>query len=478
MRDTDRSKTLSKIALAAMALLLVGAIVFYRERMFADTSFIGFSIINNQDFAIQHGRNGSFISQVIPLLGAKLHLPLRALLVGYSVGFNLFFLAVVAILAYGYKQYKLVVTMSLYYVLFVSYSYYWACTEISQAIAWMFLLLGTLMHYGGKKHGTLIVMLPFIVLAYCTISTHLIVLLPMGYLWLYFILDKDEWPFSIKQTLLFTMVLGAVIAVRHFATSADHHSYEDGIVHDVTHFSIADIIRTFSTPVVKCFFIRVATIYWPAIPVFIAGIVALFRQKKKLLAVYSILAVLGYIIIMGLAYGSLDEHVLLFHIEAEWASIAVMVATPFVLAFLPTLNIHTGVIVLSLLFIVRFAYILNAYPAFHWRVIFEEEVLAQMRKKDIPKLAIIENSQLREKLMLTWPLPEETMFLSATDGDVPGKTFLLVNSDDKAILKIAADPRFFTTTFAAINQRALNAVYFNFDTVTPYKITTYEELFK
>ncbi|MES2701882.1 MAG: hypothetical protein V4649_04540 [Bacteroidota bacterium] len=471
-------KTLSKIALAAMAVLLVGSVVCYHERMFADTAFIGFSIINNQEFAIQHGRNGAFISQLIPMLGAKLHLPLKALLIGYSVGFNLFFFAVAAVLVYAYRQYKLAILMALYYVLFITHSYYWACTEVSLAIAWMFLLLGTLLYFGKRKIHPAITLVPFVLLAYCTISTHLITLIPTAFLWLYFILDKDEWPYSLKQSILFTAVLAAVVAVRSLSTAASHHPYENSIVHDVTHFSIADIIHTFSSPVVTTFFNRVATIYWPAIPVFIAGIIALFRQGKKLLAVYSIVAVLGYIVIMGLAYGNLDNNVLLFHIEAEWASLAVIAAAPFVTAFLPAINARMAVVALSLLFVVRFLYIGNACSLFHWRVTFEQKVLAEMRKKGISKMAIVETAELREKLMLTWALPEETMLLSAEAGEMPQRTFFLVNPDDKDALQTAADPKMFKSAFGPIDKRGLNATYFAIDTTTPYKVVTYAELFK
>ncbi|MFI5196881.1 MAG: hypothetical protein ACHQD8_07305, partial [Chitinophagales bacterium] len=85
-------KKLAKISLAAMGVLFVLGAIFYKERvLFADASFILFAIINDNHFAIQVERYGSFITQLFPYLGQKLHLPLNTLMFLYGISFNLFF---------------------------------------------------------------------------------------------------------------------------------------------------------------------------------------------------------------------------------------------------------------------------------------------------------------------------------------------------------------------------------------------------
>jgi len=67
-------RKLANIAFAAMGALFVLAILFYKERvLFADAAFIAFHIINDKKLAIQENRYGSFITQVVPLFGQKLH---------------------------------------------------------------------------------------------------------------------------------------------------------------------------------------------------------------------------------------------------------------------------------------------------------------------------------------------------------------------------------------------------------------------
>src|SRR5436189_1245756 len=92
-------KQSSKVALAAMAVLLIGAFVLYRERaLFADGAFLTFNIINYKTLAIQWNRYGSIVSQIFPWVGAKVGFPLRTILLGYAVSFNVFYFLVAAIL--------------------------------------------------------------------------------------------------------------------------------------------------------------------------------------------------------------------------------------------------------------------------------------------------------------------------------------------------------------------------------------------
>src|SRR5436305_13132006 len=85
------------VSLAAMCLLWVGSIIYYKERMlFADDAYISFNIANYREIGIQEGRYGSFITQLGPYCAQALHLSLRSVLVVYSMTFNLFYLSVAA----------------------------------------------------------------------------------------------------------------------------------------------------------------------------------------------------------------------------------------------------------------------------------------------------------------------------------------------------------------------------------------------
>ncbi len=65
------------LPVAAIGALLLLSLVFYRERMlFIDAPHILFRISNNGALQITEHRYGSFITQLFPLAGSWLHLPL------------------------------------------------------------------------------------------------------------------------------------------------------------------------------------------------------------------------------------------------------------------------------------------------------------------------------------------------------------------------------------------------------------------
>ena len=256
----DTLKKISVVALCAMVTLLAGAIIFYKERVFfADTSFYIFTVVNSRGFCIQYNRYGAFITQLLPMLGQKLHLPLKILLMSYVVSFNLFFLTVAMLLVYKFKQYGLAILMSLYYFLFVSASFFWVNDEIHEAIAFMFLFFGAILYMGSKQTKMLLLLPPFVVLCFFTISTHFIAMIPMFYLWVYFILERRRWPFSRSKTIALSCAILLVIILKNVLTPM--LPYDQEHLHGLTHISIQDIIDGFKAPVVVMFLKRCVTNY-------------------------------------------------------------------------------------------------------------------------------------------------------------------------------------------------------------------------
>jgi hypothetical protein len=230
--------------------------------------------------------------------------------------------------------------------------------------------------------------------------------------------------------------------------------------------------------VVVVFAGRCLTNYWLGVIVFILGIASLFREQQKALALWSILSVLGYIIIMGLTYGNLDKNVRLFHIESEWQSIGIIFATPFVLSFLPKVKFSLAPWIIAGIFLIRLLYIGSSLPDFQWRIKFHEHVLTQMRKKGLYKVVLYEKRPLLDKCMVEWALTYETLISSALNGERPQRTFFFVNGDDKAKIKMVTELKWFYDVWGMLPPDRLNADYFAIDTSHSYKLMTYEELFK
>ena len=113
MRNDTSLRYAAVGSLIALSILLLGAVVFYKERMvFSDAAHIVFYEINQGKLQIQVERYGAFITQIWPLLGSKLNLSLKAILILYSLSFNVFYLAV-ALILFRFRDYQLVILMAL-----------------------------------------------------------------------------------------------------------------------------------------------------------------------------------------------------------------------------------------------------------------------------------------------------------------------------------------------------------------------------
>jgi hypothetical protein len=477
-QDTNSLKKLSLLGLAVLAILFIGGIVAWQERLFfCDASYIAYNILKYNRLFIQEHRYGSFITQMVPWLGGKLHLPIGIILKGYAFSFNLFYL-LVGIVVYRCRQYGLLLLMAMAYTLLVSDTYFWTNNEIQQALAWMFLFFAVVLYMGQRKASPYLLFPVFVVLAALTIYTHFIVIIPMAFLWGYFWIAQDGWPWGRATSVALTACLGAIVASKFFIVEGI--SYDAQHLHNVTHFSLHDVLAAAKAAVVKKFVKRMALIYWAALLVFAAGLLALAKGKNKWLLLWVLASFTGYVVIMGLTYTDANGggDIFLFHIESEWASMAIVMAAPFVYLALPRLPLKQAALLLCAVFLVRFCYIAASAPKFAWRTHFKERVLAQMQQKNITKLGIIITGDIRKNYILDWAMPEESLLMSAMHNEVPQRTFCLLDSWDSTLKSAMSVPGKVQFYYEPAVKGSIMASYFMQDSSHPYTFMTYEELMK
>jgi len=468
-------KKSSLAAIAALIVLLAFAIVYYKVRVFfLDSAYVCTNILIHHGLSIQEHRYGSFITQLVPLIGIKLHLSIKYIVIAYTVSFNVFYLGVILLLVFRFKQYALSILMALYYVLLFSDAYYWTNNEVFQGMAWMFLFLGITVSMGYRKINALLLTIPFLVLGFLAVFTHFLVIMPLIFLWIYLIWDKSNWPFSKRNTILLSNMLLIIIAIKYWFSF--NQTYDGEKLHTVANFSVGHIWSSFSAPVITEFLQRCVTNYWIAVIVFTAGIISLFKDGKYLLAAFTLVSVLGYVTIMAITYGDMGS-ILLFHIESEWTGLGIIMACPFVFSLLPKLKPTPAIVLLAAIFIIRFAYIGMSASKFVQRENLLENVLARMREKNISKLILINNSQLEQQLILSWAVPDETLLLSGSEGDIPQKTFTIRN-DEKAVLAGLPDRRSIISCFEIMPPEWFDPAIFQIDTTHVYTVMQYNELFK
>jgi len=265
----------------------------------------------------------------------------------------------------------------------------------------------------------------------------------------------------------------AVILLAIFLHAISGTTYDSQHLHGVTHFSIKDLIQSFTKPVVTMFLYRCLVNYWIALPVLVLGLRSLVKTGSTKLAIWTIIVIIGYIMLMGLSYGDYDKNVLLVHIELEWTGMGIIVATPFVFSFLPAVNARKAMLSLGLIFAVRAGYIISYYPAFHWRIVFEEQILSQMQKKGITKLVMYDGVPQRDKWLLNWAFPYESILISTINGDSVQRTFAFVNPDEKQTFEQLKDPKAVYGPFYIIRPAEFNRAFFCVDSTSPTVIASY-----
>ncbi len=465
----------ARVAVWVMVGLLLLSGVYYKEKvLFGDGSYLLFNIINKRSVDIQWGRYGSIVSQFLPYAGVKLKFPTSIVGLLYAVGFNAFFLVVTAI-CYWCRQYALTILSALYFTLFFSDSFYWV-SEVPQAVGFLFITLSVLLWSEERKVSVFVLYPVFFLLSFITVSTHFVVIIPLVYLWVYYLWGKEYWPYSKQRTIVLSILLVGVILFRFLTVGGK--SGENSHLHNVTHFSIKDILFSFVSPVVTTFYYHLVALYSPILFVFAAGMYSLIKKNRKHKAGWTLLVCVGYVIIMGLTYGDYDGEYALFHIESEWGALSVIVAAAFVFEYLDDLKTKTVVLLLLAIFGVRIVYIYKSAKIFSDRNELKEAVLQKMKEKGFTKVALYENKKLSDDLILDWAMPEEMILASAMNGDHTQFTCRFVRTADTAALKDIAQKDKISFDFGTILYSELNTEYFSVDTSKPYVLMTYEELMK
>lgn len=457
--------TTERVVAGLFFVLLVGAACFSLERiLFADASFILFRIVNSGDLQIQEHRFGSFITQLFPLVAARLRLSLQAIVLLYSLSFNLFYLAVSLLLLYRFRQTELAVLMAFYFVLFVSDTWFWVNNEVHQGIAWMFLFFATLIDL-GKRKAPLVVALPvFTLLAFLTIYTHPLLTLPTAYLWLFFV-TKEGWPYPRSTTIVFSIVLIAM-AVSKFllSTSASSH-YDTGKLEGIMQLNAEKWSAAFRSKLPAAILKNTVWNYWLTPVLSVTGLVAAWQRKAH----WHLLLTVGFGAFYLIALCLTFRDFIPFYTESELMPASIVLTTPFVYYTLAFLKPKKKAFLLAIIVLIRLAYIGIAVPRWVERKEWLSATLESMRRQNLTKAFIYENNLNKKALFQTWGTPVESLLLSALQGEHSQRTFV-VDKPENFPSRIPQDSTLMIASFEWLRNSSLNKNYFTFDTTRHYQL--------
>ena len=458
------------LSVVTMLLLLLGSAVWYRERMlFVDPAFVAFEVINRGGLVISEHRYGAFITQVFPLVGSWLQLPLRNVLFLYSVSFYLFFLTGMLLVGWRWRQYALGTLLALYFTLFVSDVYFWPNNEVHQAVGWMVLFMGYYLRIGEYRRVRWWHHLVLLGLLWLATVSHPLVAAPLAFLWAYLHLcgQYRDW-LSGKRAIAYTLAIAAGIAGRYLMS---RNSWYDGQkLGGVKELSLGSMLDAFRSGQADSVLHYLGT-YWPAALLVAIGLYGVFRYACWWLALGTLGAAITYFGLVCITYPMTFGRDELYYFESEWMALALVIAAPFVITCLGRgTRVQWGWGVLLIVYLTAGVRIYRSHDYFATRLDNLGQIATYLAAGDNSKVIVADAVALKPYFGPLWGLSTESLLAGQL---VQGRGVTLSTA---GVSTDALPPTVFRANFRPQPISTLNHNYFTLDTLTTYRTLGNDEV--
>jgi hypothetical protein len=362
--------------------------------------------------------------------------------------------------------------MSGYYLLFVAQSFFWTNNEIHQSIAWMFLGFGYVLRRRAPGELSVKHSMIFMALLIFSVVTHPLVIVPLVFLWVFFLLDGDQRIFIGKQTILYGGLLLVFIGLKLWLSS--NQDYDGRRMFRVLHLRFSDVLNVWQSQNARLFFSQCLNNYWSGILLLIASVAIMLRQKKYLCCLWVLASMFALVLMVCISF---PQGYYLYYLEGEWQSLGIMIMTPVVFYLLPVLKPGAVLALVSTLWIVRIGTIISVSGIYTHRIEYISGMIKKMRDKGLTKVVLKAREDWPEPILfMEWGLATESTTLSALEGDYPQKTMCALWPHQPE--RFPVGNKEMVWNFDRKPAELLNPYYFSIDTTQPYKVMSYEELMK
>lgn len=464
---SDRAYTVSLIVLFV---LWIASFVLYKQRMlFVDPGWITFNIINTNNFVISEHRYGSFITQLFPLLASLAKLPLSTILFLYSGSFFAFFLTVAYVSGRYFKQKSFAILLAFYFTLMASDVFFWPNNEVHQGVAWMILFFAAFMHFTQSKSSLSIYQhLSLSLLAFLALFSHIIVLLPFVFIWLYLQLDSANKRWTLFYS--YSVLIASLIATKYILSMDSW--YDGSKLEPVKHLTLSTALSVFNNGHAHTMYDLFLHKYWIIFPIFLAGIYALWKKRKFWHIALVCSFIFLYTFLVLLTFSDAFGRELYFYMESEWMALTIIISLPFVFEVVPKLSSSIASMVVGIIFLLRFYDLSDSFHYFNKRFHHLEKITNILEEAKFKKTVIKMDEKLRKELfIMDWGLPIESLLLSSMNHPESPLSFKAV--DESFVISPAQDSIF--SCFQLSPQSILDKNYFKLEK-SPYHTIKYDDL--
>jgi len=434
------------------------AAFLYKARIFADSGFYVSQFINNQTFWIECQRYVLGISQIIPLLGVWAGIPIKYVLLLYSLSHVVFFYFLFLFVYYGLRDRRSGLLIILTQTVGIMHSFFTPMFELYYGVA----LLITFYAIWRLPFRLNVIFIVLIIEALVLLSH------PLAFMLFVFLMLYDYRRDTAKSVAYYIPVilvfLGAV-TFKYFIMC----DYESGkLAWQFNYTDNTQYLQLLNPAYYKVLVWFMLRYYSEVLVAFIlvVGMLVSRRQWFRLLVVTG--TFFAYLFLVNSAYTVSPSR----YMEQVMFPFVPIVFIPLIYGFpvsgKPGL-LNISVLLISALIVYRLAVIYYGSDIFIKRVAQMEQLIEVARQKGGSKFVVSQDVIDHGYTQLNWSYPIETMLLSAIDGNdivmtIAPEDDLYFNKNNN---KIGAN-QFIFRRWELKDESWLNKRYFHLD-MGPYR---------
>jgi hypothetical protein len=389
--------------------LFIMAFFFSEERLYADAGYYLSRVINGRGFWIEHNRLILFFSQILPWLAVLARLPLKAVIILYSLGHVLYFYLLALIAFYLLRDRYAALALILVQITGISQSYFTPQFEMYYGIGLLILFSALLAKMSSRDlpRSTVNITL-LLILGALVITSH-----PVNqYLFLFVvvwdIIRNKRKIDNLHILLVSLLILGFIYKWFTFSP------YEQGKVGLLLHFRAhKHYLQLRNLHYLLGLVIYLIRYYWDAGLLFLITLIVFIKSKEYSRMILILIFTGAYLLVVNITYNGLGSG---RYMEQVYFPIVFLVLWPYIDGVLrkPGTVIRAVTLVLmSLILVIRPAGIVKAGHHFSERMAQIKGMVAFSRQMPGDRFYIGHATLNEGTVDFGWSLPVESMLLSA-----------------------------------------------------------------
>lgn len=418
------------LLLASVALVFLSC-YFAKERIvYTDTAAYFRVMLNEGGFFIATNRFISVLSQILPALGMLLGLPLKWVLLLYSLNFILFPVLGVWICYRRFRSPESAIAIILFYTLMSRWVFYYPVSEFQMGLCFLLVYHAFLLHFlNSSKRNNRVFYIVSVILIPIIIFSHPIALYAF-IAWLIWLLV--DYKIEGKRLLLFPVAMAFVswfVREAFFKAIVGNLAYDEKRKEGLANF-YQPIQSFFTSKLATSFYKELLGHYFILLIAFV-GIILFFGYKRKWLrACYFGGMVFSFWLLVTVTfkdnkYGHYAEHLyqpIPFFISLVWGKYIFQLLKHATLRF----TLLTGV------FVIMVAKIFSNHKFFTERLQWYQNYITLMHEKKLKKGALSPNYVLFDTPPDYWASKDESLILSSLAGP-DSSVYLIINWNPKTM---------------------------------------------